>query len=454
MGTPSQPLSTREDLGVADAGKIQAAVIPADDEAGLATEMPGRRLKLAFIVTEFPKTTETFVMRDVMDLHRLGCDVRIFHLTHFNTDDTIHDFARPALDWATDYPYLFSGSVLAATWRSLRTRPAVVLKLIRDIIIGCRHDPVMLLKSLFLFPKSLRISADLEQWKVDHVHAAYAGHPATAAWIIHRMTGIPFSCSSHAHDLFETQALLATKLPEAAFVRTISEYNRSFILQHVPALADRPPVVIHVGNYLDTPPSLRYGPRTGFRLLYVGSLEYRKGVDLLLRATAQLELPDWQLDILGDGPERASLTEMAQTLGIADRVTFHGRKRNEAVQQAMRDASLLVVPSRIGPRNQTEGLPTVIVEAFSCELPVIATRLTGIPEIVQQDKTGLLFEMEDFDAIAAAITRVAADPDAAAARTRAGRQLVEEEFDQRVNAARLFKLIGGATGPSAQARSR
>ena len=454
MGTPSQPLSTREDLGVADAGKIQAAVIPADDEAGLATEMPGRRLKLAFIVTEFPKTTETFVMRDVMDLHRLGCDVRIFHLTHFNTDDTIHDFARPALDWATDYPYLFSGSVLAATWRSLRTRPAVVLKLIRDIIIGCRHDPVMLLKSLFLFPKSLRISADLEQWKVDHVHAAYAGHPATAAWIIHRMTGIPFSCSSHAHDLFETQALLATKLPEAAFVRTISEYNRSFILQHVPALADRPPVVIHVGNYLDTPPSLRYGPRTGFRLLYVGSLEYRKGVDLLLRATAQLELPDWHLDILGDGPERASLTEMAQTLGIADRVTFHGRKRNEAVQQAMRDASLLVVPSRIGPRNQTEGLPTVIVEAFSCELPVIATRLTGIPEIVQQDKTGLLFEMEDFDAIDAAITRVADAPDAAAARTRAGRQLVEEEFDQRVNAARLFKLIGGATGPSAQARSR
>lgn len=452
MGTPSQSLCTTEVFGVECAGQDHSTAIPTIQPAGTASDRLRRRLKLAFIVTEFPKTTETFVMRDVMDLHRLGCDVRIFHLTHFNTGDTIHDFARPTLDWATDYPYLLSGSVIAATWRSLRKQPAVVLKLTRDIITGCRRDPVMMLKSLFILPKSLRIAAELEQWKADHVHAAYAGHPATAAWIIHRMTGIPFSCSSHAHDLFETQALLSTKLPEAAFVRTISEYNRAFILQHVPQLADRPPVVIHVGNYVDDLSPVQDRPRNGFRLLYVGSLEYRKGVDLLLRAAAQLELDDWHLDVLGDGPEGASLSRLAETLGIAGRVTFHGRKRNEAVQQAMREASLLVVPSRIGPRNQTEGLPTVIVEAFSLELPVIATRLTGIPEIVRQDETGILFEMEDVDGIAAAITRVAADPDTAAAWARAGRRLVEREFDQRVNAARLFDLISDAMGPASRAR--
>lgn len=415
-------------------------------------DVPGRRVKLAVIVTEFPKTTETFIMRDVMDLHRLGCDVRIFHLTHFNKGDTIHDFARPTLGWATDYPYLLSGTVLAATWRSLLTRPATVLKLVRDIVIGCRRDPVMMLKSLFILPKSLCIAADLEKWKADHVHAAYAGHPATAAWIVHRMTGIPFSCSSHAHDLFETQALLPEKLPEAAFVRTISEYNKAFILQHVPQLAARPPVVIHVGNYLDGLPPPRARSGSGFRLLYVGSLEYRKGVDLLLRAAARLERDDWHLDILGDGPERASLTALATELGIADRVTFRGRQRNEAVQQAMREASLLVVPSRIGPRNQTEGLPTVIVEAFSSGLPVIATRLTGIPEIVRPDETGILFEMDDVGGILAAINRVAADPDAASAWAGAGRRLVESEFDQRANAARLFDLIRDASGPDIQAR--
>jgi glycosyltransferase involved in cell wall biosynthesis len=112
----------------------------------------------------------------------------------------------------------------------------------------------------------------------------------------------------------------------------------------------------------------------------------------------------------------------------------------------MRQASLLVVPSRIGPRNQTEGLPTVIVEAFSAELPVVATRLTGIPEIIRPGETGLLFEMNDVDGIASAIETVAADPYTAAAWARNGRRLVEQDFDQRINSARLLDLMRATPG--------
>jgi glycosyltransferase involved in cell wall biosynthesis len=422
------------------------ATAPADLPKGRPREPAGEPLKVAFIVTEYPKTTETFIMRDVMDLHRMGCEIRIFHLTHFNSQDTIHDFARPTLAWATDYAYLASPDVIGATLGTLVRQPSRVLGILRDIVKGCLRDPVMMLKSLFILPKSMRIAAELKAWKADHVHAAYAGHPCTTAWIVRRITGIPFSCSSHAHDLFETQALLAEKLPEAAFVRTISEYNKAFILWHVPALKDHPPVVIHVGNYLSDPRPARPPQTGGLRLLYVGSLEYRKGVDLLLLAVHRLTAPGWRLDILGDGPERAKLEELAANLGLNDRVTFHGRQRNEAVQQAMQQASLLVVPSRIGPRNQTEGLPTVIVEAFSSELPVIATRLTGIPEIIRPGETGLLFEMEDVAGITSAIETVVADPDTAAAWARNGRRLVEQEFDQRINAARLLDLIRAATG--------
>lgn len=398
-------------------------------------------LKLAFILTEFPLVTETFIMRDLVEMHRLGCDVRIFHLTHFNKAQPVHDFARPTLAWATDYAYLLSADVIAATLRALFFQPAVVLGIVLDIMRGCWRDPVMMLKSLFILPKSLRIAAELKSWKADHVHAAYAGHPCTTAWIVGRLTGISFSCSSHAHDLYETQALLAEKLPEAAFVRTISEYNKRFILRHVPALEDRPPVVIHVGDYMSDMGVIRQPQAGTLRLLYVGSLEYRKGVDLLLAAVARLTVPDWRLSILGDGPERARLEGLAEKLGVSGRVEFRGRQDNASVKRAMQGASLLVVPSRIGPRNQTEGLPTVIVEAFANELPVIATRLTGIPEIVRPGITGLLFDLNDVDGICAAIEMMAADPEQAARWAKAGRQLVEQEFDQTINASRLHDRI-------------
>lgn len=410
------------------------------------------RLRVAFVVTEFPKTTETFILRDVMALHHMGCDVRIFHLTRFNKRDILHDFAAPTLGWAQGYAYVASWEVAAAVGHFVRHRPRVLAGILRDIVKGCLRDPVMLLKSLFILPKSLRIAQALQDWHCEHVHAAYAGHPATTGWIVQRVTGIPFSCSSHAHDLFETQALLAEKLPEASFVRTISEYNKAFILRHIPALVTRPPVVIHVGIDPSAQRPLPHvvrapGEACPFQILYVGSLERRKGVDVLLAALARVAIAQWHLDVVGGGPEASALKALAARLGIEASVTFHGSQGNAAVQEAMVMADVLVVPSRIGPRNQTEGLPTVIVEALSIGLPVIASRLTGIPEIVRDGETGLLFEMEDVDGLMAALQTVHRAPEPARRLAAQGRALVHQEFDQRVSARRLLDLIVAHSRP-------
>ena len=401
-----------------------------------------RSLRIAFIVTEYPKTTETFIMRDVMEFSGHGCALLIFSLTHFNKLDLLHDFAKPTQAWARDYAYFASWDVIAALGHFMWRSPGRLARVVYDIVRGSAHDSVSLLKSLFILPKSLRIARELMQWQADHVHAAYAGHPATAAWIIKRMTEIPFSASSHAHDLFETQALLAMKLPEAELVRTISNFNKRFILDHVPALADRPPEVIHVGTYLtDDPQRVPLDQIDGFRVLYVGSLEQRKGVDLLIGAFARRRQADWQLEIIGDGPERPRLEEMVQKARLSDAIIFRGAQPNEAVRAAMLRSSLLVVPSRIGARNQTEGLPTVIVEAFAALLPVVATRLTGIPEIVLHERTGLLFEMEDESGLGDALVKIAEDAPRAAQWASAGRALVEAEFDQKKNALALLDHI-------------
>lgn len=380
-------------------------------------------------------------MRDIIEFHKNGCEILIFSLTHFNKFDVLHDFAKPTQAWARDYAYLASPDVVGAVWRALRSKSNQLVYICRDIFKGSFRDPMMLLKSLFILPKSLRIAEELVAWNADHVHAAYAGHPATAAWIVRRASGIPFSASSHAHDIFETQALLSTKLPEAVFVRTISEYNRRFLLEHVPELGDMPPVVIHVGTYLTDTSRTALEKVEGVKILYVGSLEYRKGVDLLLRSFARVCKPDWHLDIIGHGPERSALENLSKSLGLSRAVTFHGAQRNEIIAQTMLGASILVVPSRIGPRNQTEGLPTVIVEAFAARLPVVATRLTGIPEIVRHRQTGLLFEMDDEEGLAAALTEMLSDLPRAAQWAEAGRNLVESEFDQEHNARLLLDRI-------------
>jgi len=397
--------------------------------------------RLAVIVTEFPKVTETFIMRDVVAFSKSGYDVRIYHLTHFNRREVVHDFAQQTIPWSRDFAYIASPGVIGACFRAVWRKPRVLGRVLRDIVIGCRRDPVMLLKSLFILPKSLRIAEDIREWGGDHVHAAYAGHPATCAWIIRRLAGVPFSVSCHAHDIFETQALLGTKLPEADFVRTISEYNRKYILRHIPALAGKPPVIIHVGAFLDdlTPPT-PFRSET-MRVLYVGSLELRKGIDVLLRALPQADLGDWHLDIVGGGPERQRLEALSAELGLTERVTFHGPQPNERVAQAMAGASVMVVPSRIGPRNQTEGLPTVIVEALAQQRPVIATRLTGIPEIIIDGVTGWLFEVDDVQGLARALEDVRKNPDEAQRRASVGRELVLSQFDQNKNAGALLSLI-------------
>ncbi|WEK51590.1 MAG: glycosyltransferase family 4 protein [Candidatus Kaistia colombiensis] len=395
-------------------------------------------------MTEFPKITETFILRDVIGLHDCGYEIRLFHLTHFNHKEVVHEFAKETLTWARDYAYIASLAVIGATFRAVWRHPRAVFGVVRDIITGCRSDPVMLLKSLFILPKSLRIAEDLQRWGAQHVHAAYAGHPATCAWIIRRIADIPFSASSHAHDIFETGALLSVKLPEADFLRTVSQYNLRYMLTHIPALAERPPVVIHVGANLVgiEPSSFTADPAAPFRLLYVGSLETRKGVDVLLRALVEAKLGDWELDIIGKGPERRRLEDLTQYLGIQAQVTFRGGLSNEQVSKSMSQASLLVVPSRIGPRNQTEGLPTVIVEALAHGRPVVATRLTGIPEIIIDGVTGLLFEVDDVAGLRHALEAVRSDPATAQRRAAKGRALVRSEFDQNINVAALADLIG------------
>lgn len=399
-------------------------------------------MRLGYIVTEFPKVTETFILRDLVAFDHEGHDVRIYHLTPARRGEVIHEFAAHMMTKARSRPFLLGASVLGALARATLRHPGKLARIVGRIVNDCIRDPITLAKSLAILPKSLSIAEELKDWGADHIHAGFAGHPATAAWIIGRITRIPYSVSCHAHDIFLTQALLGPKLREAAFVRSISAYNRDFLLDRIPELAGQRIEIIHCGADTGNIQAVDGMPEDPFLVLYVGSLEVRKGVDNLLRALARADdIGRWRCEVIGGGPEAESLEALAATLGIPEQVQFLGPRPSDEVAEAFKRASVVVVPSIIGPGGRTEGIPTVIMEALAHGRPVIASRVTGVPELVEDGVSGLLVPPGDIGALAEALQRIRRDPDGALKMARDGRARVVAEFDAAANAAAQLALF-------------
>jgi colanic acid/amylovoran biosynthesis glycosyltransferase len=397
-------------------------------------------MKLAVIVTEYPKSTETFIYRDLVAWHEMGCEVVLYHLAPFRHDQPLHGFAEPTRGWVREVGFVQPGAVA----RAMARRPAALGRAVAQMSAAYARHPKMLAKSLALLPKALAIAEDARAQGCTHVHAEFAGHPATAAWLGQRAGGLPYSVSCRAHDIFRTQALLAEKLGEAKAVRTVSEFGARFLRERVRGMGARELHVIHSSVGVGRIAPVEAVPSTEpFRILYVGALEPKKGVEHLLDALAQVggQLGDWRLDAIGQGPSAEALKAKATALGLADRITFHGARPFEQVAAAYAEASVCVAPSVIGPNGRQEGIPNVMIEALAYQRPAITTAISGIPELIEDGVTGLLVPQADAAALGAALLRVHRDPAAALAMARRGRAHVEREFDLAVNARRQLDLF-------------
>lgn len=399
-------------------------------------------MKIVVVVSDFPKVTETFVAANVLHYLSQGHDARVFHLKPFRRGEVVHEHTRPVVGRGFTFPWIGGPSAAALAWGLLR-HPGAVLGAVAAICRAFRAQPRPLAASLAIVPKALALGRMARAQGVGHIHAEFAGYPATAAWIAARVSGVPFSFSAHMHDIFVSQGLLPQKARAARFVRAISDYNRRF-LARLPGFPAEKLHVLRCGVSVAEPAPLPPAPGQGqaLRILFVGSLIPRKGVAHLLRAVTMLpERIGWRLDILGGGPEGDRLRTQAAELGLGDRVRFAGPQAAAEVRAAMRAAHVLVVPSITDASGQSEGIPVVLMEALAEVRPVIASNLSGIPELVRDGETGWLTDPGDASAIAAALTRVNDDYDAAATLSRAGRALVAREYDIDRNAAALLAMM-------------
>lgn len=398
-------------------------------------------MKLLLVVSEFPKLTETFAYRNVVEYIRAGHDARIFHVKPYRKAEIVHGFVRDLLPRAFTFPYLglrTSGALIIETLR----RPVAMARLVAAICKAHRTERKRGLAVAALFPKAVALGRWCRKSGVEHIHAEFAGHPANAAWIAAKVADVPFSFSAHANDIFVSQALLADKARDAAFVRSISAYNIRW-LGGVRGFPTRKLDLIRCGvlrSTLDTPAP--DAPQDGLRILYVGSLTEKKGVRHLLDALALLpEGLAWQARIVGGGDLQQALHDQAQRLGLGAKIRFDGAQPAEKVAEAHGWAHVLVVPSVAGKNGRVEGIPVVLMEAMAHGRVVIASELSGIPELVEAGRTGWLTKAGDAGSIADALQAVAQDWPAAAAIAHKGRVRIAQDYLIEENAAELLRRM-------------
>ena len=389
------------------------------------------RRRVAVVVKGYPRLSETFIAQELLGLERHGLTLTIVSLRH-PTDVALHpmhrDIRAPVL-YLPEYLYQEPGRVLRA-WRSVRrwaTYAAARRLWLRDL----RRDRTS--NRGRRFGQALVLAHELPA-DVGVLYAHYLHTPASVARYAAVLRGLPWCASAHAKDIWTTPAWeKAEKLRDCAWATACTATGAA----QLRALAPGAEVMLTYHG-LDASrfaaPQRPRGPDGSdpsrpVRLLGVARLVPKKGVEVLLQALAALP-PEvhWRYDHIGDGPLREKLAAAAQRLGLAEHITWHGALPQEEVIAAYRAADLFVLASRIAADGDRDGLPNVLLEAGAVELAVVASKITGVSELVEDGLNGRLVPPDDPAALAAALAALIRDPAARLRLGRAGRRRVLEQF--------------------------
>jgi colanic acid/amylovoran biosynthesis glycosyltransferase len=285
--------------------------------------------------------------------------------------------------------------------------------------------------------------------RIQHLHAHFVNYPATSAYIISRLSGIPFTMMAHAHDIFQNQILLDTKLRLSKRLFAISKYNRDFIMRKCPGAPFEKIEVLHSGIDFSRVHFPRQGRSELGMILALGRMVAIKGFDTLVKAVAILRDKGMFLRcvIVGEGPLRKGLDRLVVGLGLGDIVKLPGRLTDQDIAGLMDRCELFVLPSRPADKGSgvMDGIPATLMEVMARGIPVISCPVSGIPELVVPGETGLLVPPGDERMLAEAIARLLGDDELKRRLGREGREKVAREFDIAKTVDRLMEVFGEET---------
>lgn len=397
---------------------------------------------IAYCTGEYPRASDTFVLREIMALRRLGVEV----LTHSvrATDASHHVGEEQKAEHATTFHIQKAAKnptkLIGAHLSLLRGNAK---RWVRAMALARRTCPPGLKEALwqvFYFLEAGVLAARLKEKGVVHLHNHFANSSCTVAMLASEMTGIPFSFTLHGPAIFfePMKWRIDEKIARASFVACISHYCRAQGMIFADPKHWEKMKIVHCGIEPE-----RYGHRDrskpGKRLIFVGRLAPIKGVSVLLDAFAKTREahPDGHLTVVGDGPLRADLEARAKALGLGESVTFTGYLSTQEVAAQLDAADIFVLPSF------SEGVPVVLMEAMAARMPVIGPKVAGVEELVEDGVSGFAVPPGDVETLAARIVELMESSGRLAEMGVAGRKKVEVEFDVSVEADKLLALFSG-----------
>jgi glycosyltransferase involved in cell wall biosynthesis len=408
-------------------------------------------MRIAYLCNRYPAVSLTFILREVRALRRLGVDVQTFAIRRAFPEHLVSAADRE--EYARTYAVLppDPGALALAHLTAAVLHP---LRYLGTLRLALRLRPRGLRGAVwqgFYFAEAILIWRECRRRDISHIHAHFANVATDVALLAShfgggRSGGWSWSFTLHGPVEFYdiTQSRLPEKLRRARFVVCISDFARSQAMAFLDHEQWGKLQVVHCGVDPDVFRPVRHsngaGPAREPHVLSVGRLIDLKGHALLLEAIAiaRAEGVRASLTIVGDGSTRPALEARAARLGLVDEVTFAGAVGQDEIAGFYADADIFCLASF------AEGVPVVLMEAMAMEIAVIATRIAGIPELVEDGVSGLVVPPGRADRLAAALRALADDPALRHAMGKAGRARVVAEFDVAKSAAQLRELFGGS----------
>ncbi|HMQ53079.1 MAG TPA: glycosyltransferase family 4 protein [Anaerolineae bacterium] len=403
--------------------------------------------KVAYLLGAFPNLTTTFIDREILETERQIGElvlVSIRRLPPFEMRPEAERLAQRT-HYLLPAPWL---GLLQAHLYFLVTRFGAYLATLGYLLSRSHTGLAARLKTLAHFGVGVWAAWILRPERVDHLHAHFADRAAVVALVASRLLTKPYSLTAHANDIYVSPVLLPEKLANAKFVTTCTGYNKSYLER----LTGRPVELVYhgldfsqIGDALSSGVD-RIAAATNGKpalILAVGQLKEKKGFPDLIQACRLLKQQGYQFrcEIIGEGPQRRELEALITALALADVVGLCGALPNAAVMARYRQATLFALPCVVAKDDDRDGIPNVVLEAMAHGVPVVSTRVSGIPEVVEHNITGLLVEPGNPEALAEAIAALFNDKALRQRLAQQGQRQVQENFDIQTNIERLLKLL-------------
>ncbi|MFO7947999.1 MAG: glycosyltransferase [Armatimonadota bacterium] len=409
----------------------------------MADAAPEPRARLAYVLGQFPSVSETFILREIRALEKLG--FRITPLSMHPPGDTVlHENAKHLAQRTVYRPHPLAFSSILALIMAPFHGPFGFLAALRFVISHAIREPGATREMVVAFVAACYFKLHVPSGQMRHIHAHFATFPSTVGLVLAEMLGVGFSMSAHARDIFTDEArMMQVKVSGSEFVACCTDYGARQLQKKHGIMETAKIRVIRHGLDFD---EFTVGPHVdrGTPLLTsIGRLVEKKGFPILLRSAAILASNgvDFEMALIGDGPLRGELERLLNGLGLAERVHMPGVLPQEEIRGVYRVTDVFALTPIVAASGDRDGLPNVLIEALAAGIPTVATDVGAISELIEHGVTGLLAGPGDVQQIAEYLEEALVNQDLRRRLSANGRALVHRDYDINKNARQLGALF-------------